>query len=73
MSLMFQVEVFWVVMPCSVVVEYRPEDGGSMDIRNVGNLPQHNPEDLDLKHHLRDSLKTRIRSQKGEVGPVPFN
>jgi hypothetical protein len=33
---MFQVEVFWVVTPCSVV---HPEDGGSKVLRNVGILP----------------------------------
>jgi len=31
-----QVEVFWIVVPCSVA-----EDGGSKVIRNVGILPQH--------------------------------
>jgi hypothetical protein len=40
------------------------EDGGSMDLRNVGILPQHyaasHTEDLDLKHHRRESFKTRI-------------
>jgi hypothetical protein len=50
-------EIFWVVTPCGVVVGYQlfgepccltlhftsfhPEDGGSMDLRNVGILPQH--------------------------------
>jgi len=29
-----QVEVFWVMTPSC-------EDGGSMDLRNVGKLPQH--------------------------------
>jgi len=41
-----QVEVVWVVTPCSVVVGYRcclhhPEDGGTMDLRNVGIISQH--------------------------------
>jgi hypothetical protein len=36
----FQVEVFWVFTPCRFVVGYN-EDGGSMDLRNVGILPQH--------------------------------
>jgi hypothetical protein len=52
-----QVEVFWVVTSCSVVVEYQSlrgpcrsllpptslhsEDGGSMDLWNFGILPQH--------------------------------
>jgi hypothetical protein len=39
------VEVLWAVMPCGIVVGYqrfvRPEDGGSMDLRNVGVFPQH--------------------------------
>jgi hypothetical protein len=54
---MFEIEVFWVVMPCSVVVGYQRsrgpllslipaihiEDGGSMNLRNIGILPQHYP------------------------------
>jgi hypothetical protein len=41
-----QVEVFWFVMLCSVVVGYQhfgdhPKDGGSMALLNVGILPQH--------------------------------
>jgi hypothetical protein len=28
----FQFEVFCAVMPCSVVVGYQPESGGSMDV-----------------------------------------
>jgi hypothetical protein len=45
--LVFQVEVFWVVTPCSIAVEnpyclhLHPEDGGSMDLWIVGILPQH--------------------------------
>jgi hypothetical protein len=39
---MCHVEVFRVVTPCSVVVGYlHPEDGGSMDLWNVGIIPQH--------------------------------
>jgi hypothetical protein len=51
MVVMFQVEVFWAVMLCSVVVgtcclhlhftSFHPDDGGSMDLRKVGILPQH--------------------------------
>jgi len=33
-----QVEVFWVVTPCSIVVGYRRF---SINLRNVGILPQH--------------------------------
>jgi len=64
------VEFFWILTPCRFVVGYQrfrclllpstlhPVDGGSMDLRNVGILPQnytrrHNPEDLDLKHYNR--------------------
>jgi hypothetical protein len=43
-----QVEAFWVVIPCSVVVGYQrsggplhPEDGGSRVLRNIRILPQH--------------------------------
>jgi hypothetical protein len=35
-AMIFLVEVFWLVTPCSVVV-----GGGIMDLRNVGILPQH--------------------------------
>jgi hypothetical protein len=42
---MIQVEVFLPVALCSVVVGYLrfrgPEDGGTMDLWNVGILPQH--------------------------------
>jgi hypothetical protein len=27
-----QVEVFWIVTPCTDVVQYQDEDGGSMDL-----------------------------------------
>jgi hypothetical protein len=37
---MFQVEVFWVVTPCSAV-HLQGEDGGGMDFWNVSFLPQH--------------------------------
>jgi hypothetical protein len=30
-AVMFQVEVFWYVTPCSVVVGFLPEDGSSRD------------------------------------------
>jgi hypothetical protein len=45
---MFEIEVFWDVTPCSVVVGYQrfrrpfhPRKGGSMDLWNVGILLQH--------------------------------
>jgi len=37
----FRVRIFWIVTPCSAVVGYDTEDGGSMDLWNVGILPQH--------------------------------
>jgi len=53
MAVEIQGKVFWVVMPCSVVVGYqhfrgpcclqlqdKDEDGGSMDLQNVGVLPK---------------------------------
>jgi hypothetical protein len=47
-----QVELFWIVISCSAVVGYEhfsgpcflllhPEDGGSMDLQNLGILEQH--------------------------------
>jgi hypothetical protein len=39
-ALKIQVCVFWVVTPRSIVGGY-PEDGGSMDLRDDGILPQH--------------------------------
>jgi len=39
---MFQVEVFWVVTPCSVVAGYQNSRRlGSLDLWNVDILPQH--------------------------------
>jgi len=43
MVVMIQVEFFWVVMPCSTMVgisTFHGEDGGNMDLRNVGILSQ---------------------------------
>jgi len=42
----FQVEFFWFVTPCSVVVRYQSfrdsrYEEGSLDFWKVGNLPQH--------------------------------
>jgi len=48
MAVKIQVEAFCVPMPRSVVVGYRciggplpSEDGGSMNLKNIGILPQH--------------------------------
>jgi hypothetical protein len=63
MASMFQVKVFWAVMPCSVVVGYQHfwvhaaaifrVKMEAADLQNVIILPQHyrvhNPEDLYLK------------------------
>jgi hypothetical protein len=44
-----------------------PEDGGSMDVRNFGTCYNttrvHNPEDLDLNHCRRESIKTHVDSE----------
>jgi len=49
----FQVEVFWVMTPCS----------GNVDLWNMvschNTTRRHNPEDLDLKNHRRENFKTR--------------
>jgi hypothetical protein len=42
-AVMFQVEVFWVVTPCSVVVGFRRFRGPCHNTTR-----RHNPEDLDL-------------------------
>jgi hypothetical protein len=47
---------------CSLPIEVS-EDGGSMELCNVGILPQYytasQPQKQDLEHHRRESLKTR--------------
>jgi hypothetical protein len=69
----FEVEVFWVVTPRSVVAGYQcfrtpgclnfhPKDRGIMYLWNVGisyhnTTRRHNPEDIDMKHHRHESLK----------------
>jgi hypothetical protein len=51
-----QVEVFWVLKPCSVVLGYQlqlhHEDAGSMDLRDVGILPQHYTASEPRRHGL---------------------
>jgi hypothetical protein len=67
------IEVFWVVMPCSVLVGYQRFGGtcflclqgeSSMILCNVNTLQQRykrrNPEDLDMIFHRPESLKSRI-------------
>jgi len=72
-----QVEVFWIVTPCTLVVGYqRFGDPCCLHFHGEARTYEtlvsyhnttrrHNLEDLDLKH-LRESLKTR----KGEFAPV---
>jgi len=58
-----QVEVFWVATPCSVVVGYQhfrgPSAAWTVSYHNTAR--SHNPEELDLKHDHRESLKTHFR------------
>jgi len=69
-------EIFWLVTPCCVAIGYHsfgrpcclhPDDGGNMDFRSFGILShhytrrRHNPEDLNLNLHRRESLKTSNR------------
>jgi hypothetical protein len=59
-----QVEVFWIVTPCSVVLGYKhpPEGGGSMILRKAGMLPHHYKASEDLDLNLRRyKLKSLVR------------
>jgi hypothetical protein len=71
----FQVEVFWVVTPCNVVVEYQRFGGpccphlqgetawSSEVLVSYCNATQyHNPEDLDLNLHSHENLKSHINN-----------
>jgi hypothetical protein len=82
-------KVFCVVMPCNVVVGYQPEDGGSMDLRNVDILPQHyRASQLRSRHefcasfplhvyilYLRDlrNIQSKGYNTSSRVSPPPQN
>jgi hypothetical protein len=68
-----QVEVFWVVMPCTVVVVYQHFRGlcftlkmetvwtSEMLVYYHHTTQYHIPEDLDLNHHCHEILKVCSR------------
>jgi len=62
------VQVFRVVTPCSVVVGYQhfrslhPEDGASMDLWNVGILPQHYTAWQSRRPRLEVSLAWKVQN-----------
>jgi len=62
-SLSVQVEAFRVAAPCNVVVIYKCEDAGSMDpppqtlVSYHNTTRRHNPEEVDVSHQRRESLK----------------
>jgi hypothetical protein len=67
MAVKIQIEVFWVVTLCSVLVLPSCWHGGSMDIRNVGIILQHytmsqprRPR-LEMRCKLRPNTQTAIR------------
>jgi len=70
---MFQVKVFWIVMPCSVVVGYQRFGGPSWRWRQHGPLKRWYPTTTPhcvrtQKTSSRDSLKTHIRKTYVCVG-----
>jgi hypothetical protein len=58
----FYVEVFQVLTPYSVVVVFQREDGGKIDLRNVGILPQHNTtqHNATRRHNSEDGGSTDL-------------
>jgi hypothetical protein len=54
----FQVEVFRVVTPCSVVVRYKRFKRPMLKSASCHNTTRlHDPQGLDLKHRHRESIK----------------
>jgi hypothetical protein len=55
-----EAEVFWVVIPCSFAIDFTLKREAARSLyRNTTR--HHNPEDLDLKLHRLENLKSRIR------------
>jgi len=64
MAVMFQVTVFWVATQCSAMVWYHTMEMEAAWVSETvvscyNTTRRHIPEDLDLKRHCRESLKTR--------------
>jgi hypothetical protein len=69
----FQIEVFWVVTPCNVLIRYQRFRGPCClhlqgEVKHLYPTAtltrRHNPEDLDLKHHSRERINIRIKNMR---------